>query len=266
LLAERHVSLDLLPVELRAHAAGAWTLIAPDGRCTAHLGTPVLVRRLDGWMGTIAELDEGEAEPVPFADPRSFAARAWPSASEVLAAPLEGPEGQCRDLRVAFPSTTHVARVFSPADVDDALAVEAVAAFEALPRYAAVQADYDELRRIETGLPARWVEYDGMGESSTGVQRLRSEDGHELVLVFAHGELGCGGFGGSLYAVLERTNGALVAVDQGEWDGLPELIVDGEDGTRTYVASERLRRPTDLDEYGSARWIDARSPWIGCNC
>jgi hypothetical protein len=258
LLALRNVDVRALPIDVRERAARQWQLVGPRGACSARLGTPVLVRRVDGDVA-----QDVAADDVPLADHDTDAARSWSAGLEVLAAPIVPIEGSCDDAR--FATTSTLAHVYVETAIDDALDREARAAFVDLTAFRAMQVDYEDYAR-EVGMTGEvrlWApgdDYDPMT-----VRRLHAEGANDLVLVQAGEEL-CWGFQGTLFALFERTPDGLVLVDSGTTDGAPEMVVDAADGVRRYVAFERWRALTDRDEDGWPRWHDMRSPWFGCAC
>lgn len=263
LLATRAVDPSRLPADVRRRATLGYRLVGTSSECHAHLGTPILVRRSNGAM---LFLDDEAGEPAPFEDPRSLVARLWPTGREVLAAPVVIESGECGGARFATPEAMPPVRTYRPVEIDDALASSARAAFEDLTAYQALQVEYEEYLRTDPGERdgAIWPSYGG--EDSTFVGLFRAEDGRELVVVSAHGEEYCGGFGGSLFALFERGEEGLRLLDSGPMAGGPTMVVDLAEGQRAYLGFEAWRLPSEHDESGYPIWHDVSAPWLGCNC
>lgn len=192
-------------------------------------------------------------------EPGGEAERAWElgAGSALVTAKTSPVDGDCAGARYALPESSRKPRIWSAQpEIDGALARASVAALRALPEWLAIQ---DEL--VDSGGRGLWDELEG----TAPLARLwrDGEGGGELVLVSASAGAGCGEFGGSLWALFERSARGLVVkrVSTG-WD-LPDHVLDADrDGKLELFSGDAL----DFEEDGEARTVDIRVPSAQCPC
>ena len=169
---------------------------------------------------------------------------AWEDGGRMLLGTLTTVRGDCSGaivaVAVARAAPTPLARVAT----DRKLVAQALAAFRALPAWAAAQAEYREqlAAQNEVRAAATWDRYAG---GRPTVERFRNAQGREVVLVTVNTSEGCGSPGSQLSAVFE------VARSHGQ-------------ATLTPVYGQRwaaeLTSFVDLDGDGSLEGIGAGAP------
>lgn len=227
-----------VPEALRALSGAAVTTFAASGAsCTAHLGAPVVIHRVDVHFGTEQHWRGEDGDPpVP---PDEVASSAWSLGVDgaLLVAPLEQVQGACNGARWAHVDTLPAPKVFAVHVADVATTRAALQRFRAQPAWAALQDQYrGDPHATRNG---QWDAHAGVAPSVRVWQAAGSP--RRFVTVSANVAVGgCAEFSGALWAAYElSTAGTLtpltdaanpgfyepLAASDGDGDGFPDFIV-----------------------------------------
>lgn len=254
-----------LPETLRALASAAVTTYNAAGpSCAAHLGAPVVLRRVDVHFGTEQHWRGEDGDP-PMA-PADVAASAWGLGADgaLLVAPLEQPQGACNGARWAHLDSLGAAKVFAVRPADAATARAALARFRASPAWVALQTQY----RGDPHAVARgnWDSHTGAAPS-VRVWQVAGQP-RRFVTVGANVAVGgCAEFSGALWGAYELgAGGALTPLTGGDNPGFYEPLAasdaDG-DGFPDFIVPEGILRRRE----GTYELTDiTRYPNLDCDC
>jgi len=135
---------------------------------------------------------------------RDSAEQVWEDGGKLVLGTLTELDGDCAGARFAVLDGAELPELLAPTRHDRRYDARALAAFRALPRWDAMQAEYREAlgEQDRSGAAARWDRYAGAHPT---VARFVGPSGRELALVVGDSEAGCGEPGGQLSVVFEVT-------------------------------------------------------------
>ena len=234
---------------------------ATGALCEGVVGDVALVGRVSPHEATTARL-QGRDDEAPPLSPAEVASEAWSIAAAADAVVLAGEVDAvgCEGAVWAGPADVPAPAFVLSEAADAATEHRALAAFRALPSWAAVEDRYRTDVREDRA--ARW---DSHGESRPTVNVIALGDGSRFVIVTADVGGGCGDFGASATAVFrEDARGLTLTGPPAEESFVPTAAVDVDgDGALDLVLPTGVRRARGgAFEHGEA----LRVPFLGCPC
>ncbi len=257
MLVVRAVDRARLPSETRALLERRFVLLdGAEQRCTAELGEPMLLRRVDPHFSTLMRWNGEDGAPPP--SDGVVAQEGWELVPEaqLLVAEARTVTGSCARAHWAHPEDTGP-DLGSPARIP---ASRVVAAFRRLESHRELQSAWREAREYDDD--PGFAHWDARPGAFREIVRFRSRDGRRFALVSARAHDGCGDFTGGLYALFEQgPNGALVHVTSGlAYEELPRALVDlDDDGVPEILFRSRLAR-------ANGEIVDITTPYLDCPC
>lgn len=231
-----------------------WVLYGPSGAvCTVVADEIGLLNRSD-----FDEAFTWREQP----DAEDRLERAWEigAVGQLFTARTSRVDGDCSKARYALPENARP-RVWSKQTAIPApLARAALAEFRLVPEWQELQREIESSWE-ETGYKGSWDEYEGADPVATLWRD--AESGNELVLVDAQAGAGCGGFGGSLWAILEPTRDGFVPRFVGRSDDVPDHVLDANgDGRLELFSGDSL----SFDDEDESRAVSIEVPSNHCPC
>lgn len=265
---ERAAATAQLPERVLGLSGSHVVLFGAAGeRCTAALGEPRLLRRLDpfDYSASWNQRDDGRGGAPAASDARE----AWDLASdaELLVAPAEVLDGDCSDARYALPADAPRPRVFALVEAPsvDSAFDEALAAFRALPEHGRIQLELERWHAdvAGAGAPAPAGNWEAGTGTEPELRAFRDAAGTELIGVHASTWGGCGDFDATLWALFRDTGAGLELVGASRVRRFPDHLLDvGSDGYLEAFSGDDFSAATPL---GTVR-RSVEVPLHGCPC